>query len=320
MVCGIAVETLTPHFDGCFTSHAGVREAARFMENVSNIENSEIFVRVLTTSVNPVDIKTREGKYRAIRDDKLPFTLGRDFEGVLERVGQDVKDWQQGDEVIGFGSQWQGALAGFVVTEAQALAGRPTQMEGLTAAAVPLAALTARQELFDHGGLQAGERVLIHAGAGGVGPLAVQFARHKGAEVVATGSADSIDFVKSPGAARVIDYRKERFEDVAQDVDPVFDLIGGETQERLWKVIKHGGTLIVTLTEASAVQAAAHGAHGARWTARPDGRQLAEMAALIESGDVRVSVVETFTFDKVAEALAKLEKVMDTEKNCHKGG
>jgi len=269
---------------------------------------NEVLVRVRAASVNPVDIKTREGQYPAIREDKLPYTLGRDFAGVVARAGANVKDWREGDEVYGFVGQGQGAYAQLVKVDQGALARRPSTIDFVTAGAVPLAALTAWQGLFDHGCLEAGERVLIHAGSGGVGHFAVQFAKVKGAEVFATAPGDGVEFVRALGADHVIDYRAQRFEDAARDVDLVFDLIGGETQRRSWTVLKNGGALISTLTEPSQTEAADRGARAERYTAQPNGRQLAEIGALIDKGRVQVKTAGTFPFDAAAEALARLEK------------
>ncbi|SDR51458.1 NADPH:quinone reductase [Paraburkholderia fungorum] len=276
--------------------------------DVPPIGPNEVLVRVKAASVNPVDIKTRDGKYPVIGEDKLPFTLGRDFAGTLERVGQSLSGWEHGAEVFGFVGQGQGALAEFVVIVASGLAPRPASMDSTAAAAVPLAALTAWQGLFDQGGLQKGQRVLIHAGAGGVGHLAVQFARHVGAEVFATATGDGVEFVESLEADHVIDYKKQPFEEVARDMDLVFDLIGGETQSRSWQTVKRDGTMISTLTEPSATEAARHGAHAARYTARPDGAQLAEIGRLIDAGEVKVNVIATYPFASAADALARLEK------------
>lgn len=269
---------------------------------------NEVLVRVQTASVNPVDIKTRAGEYPLIREDRLPYTLGRDFAGVVERVGADVGEWKRGDEVYGFVGQGQGAYAEFVVVDAQALARRPATVDAVTAGAVPLAALTEWQGLFDHGGLEAGQRVLIHAGAGGVGHFAVQFAQRMGAEVFVTASGDGVEFVRSLGADHVIDYHAQRFEEVARDMDLVFDLVGGDTQRRSWAVVAPGGALISTLNEPSQTEAASHGAHAARYTARPDGTQLARIASLIDEGEVRVEVVGTYPFDATGDALARLAK------------
>jgi len=268
----------------------------------------EVLVRVQVASANPVDIKTRAGHYPLIGENKLPYTLGRDFAGVVERAGGGVTEWNQGDEVYAFVGQGQGAYAEFVAVEAKALARRPAKVDAVTAGAIPLAALTAWQGLFDHGGLEAGQRVLIHAGAGGVGHFAVQFARHEGAEVFVTASGDGIEFVRSLGADHMIDYRSERFEEVARDMDLVFDLVGGDTQSRSWAAIAPGGALISTLTEPSQAEASSHGARAARYTARPDGHQLARIASLIDEGKVRVKIAEVFPFDAVADALARLEK------------
>lgn len=268
----------------------------------------EVLVRVRAASANPVDNKTRAGEYPMIREDKLPYTLGRDFAGVVERTGPDVAQWKQGDEVYGFVGQGQGAYAEFVVVDQAALAHPPVNVDTVTAAAVPLAALTAWQGLFDHGEVDPGQRVLIHAGAGGVGHFAVQFAKHRGAKVFVTASGDGIDFVRSLGADHVIDYKSQQFEALAPDMDLVFDLVGGKTQERSWNVIARGGALISTLTEPSQAEAATHGARAARYTARPDGGQLARIAALIDAGVVRVTVAETFPFDAAPAALARLEK------------
>lgn len=270
--------------------------------------NHEVLIRVRTASANPVDLKTRAGKYPLIGEDQLPYTLGRDFAGVVEAAGDDVTQWKPGDEVYGFVGQGQGAYAEFVVVDANALARRPAKVDWVVAGAVPLAALTAWQGLFDHGALDAGARVLIHAGAGGVGHFAVQFAKTMGAQVFVTASGDGIEFVRRLGADRVIDYSTQRFEDAAPDMDLVFDLVGGQTQERSWSVLKAGGALISTLTEPSQSEAARRGARGARYTARPDGAQLAEIARLIDQGQVDVKVTATFPFDAAGEALAGLEQ------------
>ncbi|MFC0398765.1 NADP-dependent oxidoreductase [Paraburkholderia rhizosphaerae] len=268
----------------------------------------EVLVQVLAAGVNPVDVKTREGHYPMIRDDALPYTLGRDFAGKVVRAGgKHALQWRTGQQVFGFVGQGQGAFADFVVVDATALAEPPHTVDIATAGAVPLAALTAWQGLFEHGLLERGERVLVHAAAGGVGHLAVQFAREKGAEVFATASGDGVDFVRSLGVDNVIDYRTQRFEDIARDMDLVFDLVGGDTQSRSWAVVKRGGALISTLTEPSQTEAAKRGARGARYTARPDGSQLNTIAALIDAGRVKVRVAQRFGVRDLKQAFARIE-------------
>lgn len=215
----------------------------------------EMLLRVRAAGVNPVDLKTRAGQYPLIREDALPYALGRDCCGVVERVGENV-EWAPGDEVFAFVGQGPGAYAEYVKLDGAAAARRPVSIDATVAGAVPLAALTAWQGLFDHGGLDRGERVLIHAGAGGVG----HFAKEKGAEVFVTASEDGIEFVRSLGADHVIDYRHQHVEDLVPEADLVLDLVGGETQTRSWNVVAKGGALISTLTEPSQTDASRRGA------------------------------------------------------------
>lgn len=276
--------------------------------DVPDPTDNEVLVRVQTAGVNPVDLETLAGQYPLIGEGQLPYTLGRDFAGVVERVGDDVTRWKAGDAVFAFVGQGQGAYAEYVLADEHTLARPPRKADVFTAGAVPLAALTAWQGLFDHGGLKARDRVLIHAGAGGVGHFAVQFARYKGAEVFVTASGDGVEFVRELGADHVIDYSTQRFEDIAHDMDLVFDLVGGETQTRSWAVVAYGGALISTLNEPSQADASNHGARAKRYTAQPDGAQLAVIASLIQDGKVVVKVAETYPFDATREALARQEE------------
>ncbi len=268
----------------------------------------EVLVRVHAASVNPVDYKTREGAYPLIRENALPFTLGRDLSGVIERVGEGVSGWKPGQPVYAFLGQGQGAYAQFAIVPATALARKPNTTDYQVASAVPLAALTAWQGLFEHGLLASGERVLIHAGAGGVGHFAVQFARAKGAQVYVTASGDGVDFVRSLGIENVIDYKTQRFEDAVRDVDLVFDLVGGDTQQRSWRVIRNGGALVSTINEPSQAEASKHGARAMRYTAHPDGKVLAQIAEMIDGARVRVVVAARFSFDAARDALARVER------------
>ena len=184
----------------------------------------------------------------------------------------------------------------------------PGALDRIAAAAVPLAALTAWQGLFDHGGLQAGQRVLIHAGAGGVGHFAVQFAKAKGAHVITTVSTDDVAFAHSLGADEVVDHTKERFETKLRDIDLVYDLVGDETQEHSWAVLKKGGTLVTTLAEPSQDKANAIGVRALRCTAQSNAAQLREIDALIQAGKVRPLVSRKFAYGDAKEALRGLEQ------------
>jgi NADPH:quinone reductase-like Zn-dependent oxidoreductase len=268
----------------------------------------QALIRVEAASLNPVDHKTREGKYPLVRQNQLPYTLGRDCAGILEEtIGARVPGVATGEAVYAFVGQGQGAYARYVVVPTEAVARKPASLDFATAAAVPLAALTAWQGIFEHGGLRAGQRLLIHGASGGVGHLALQFGKAAGAEVFVTASGDAAEFLYGLGADRVIDYKNEDFEKEARDIDVVFDLIGGQTQERSWNVVKDGGALISTLNEPSQEQARERGVRAGRYTARPDGRQLAEIAGLIDDGKVRVKLARVFAFADMEAAQQQLQ-------------
>ena len=266
----------------------------------------EVLVKVEAASLNPVDYKIRGGKYPLVKDDKLPFVLGRDFSGTV--VHSDDAALPAGTLVHGLLGIEHGSFAQYTVARADTLARVPGAIDRIVAAAVPLAGLTAWQGLIDHGRLQAGQRVLIHAGAGGVGHLAVQFAKARGATVVTTVSTDDVAFARSLGADEVIDHTQERFESRLAGIDLVYDLVGGETQERSWAVLKKGGALVSTVQEPSQEKANAIDVRAMRYTAEPDADQLREIDALIESGKVRPLVTRTFAYGDAKEALRGLEQ------------
>lgn len=265
----------------------------------------EVRIRVMAASVNPVDYKMRNGGY--LPKDALPLTLGRDVAGVVDAVGPGEDQFKVGDAVFAMLDRDHGGYVEFVAQTVENCAGKPAKLDFIQAAAVPLAGLTAWQGLFDHGRLEAGQRVLIHGAGGGVGHMAVQFARARGASVIATCSTADVDFVKSLGASEVIDYKTERFEDRVQDVDLVFDLVAGETQDRSWAVLKDGGALISTLKEPDKARAQAKHARAARYMAEPNGAQLAEIGRLIDQGQVMPRIDRVFPLDEAAKAEATLE-------------
>jgi len=271
-------------------------------------KQGELLVKVEAASLNPVDWKIRAGKYPLVGQDKLPYVLGRDFSGTVVRAPGVDGGFAPGTLVHGLLAIERGSFAQYVVARVDEIARVPGALDRLAAASVPLAGLTAWQGLFDHGALKTGQRVLIHAGAGGVGHLAVQFAKARGATVFATASTDDVGFVRSLGADEVIDYKKERFEDKASDIDLVYDLIGGETQERSWAVLKRGGALVCTVAEPSQEKAETYGVRALRYTAASNAGQLREIDALIEAGQVRPLVSRTFAFGDVEQALASVEQ------------
>jgi len=267
--------------------------------------DDEVLVRVAAASINPVDWKTAADEFPPKGADQLPFALGRDLSGRIEALGTRAHNMLSvGDRVMAFIGQDRGAQADYVVVKAVELVATPEQIDDATAAALPLAAMTAWQGLFDHGKLEAGQRVLIHGAAGGVGHLAVQFAVWKGATVFATASERDLDYVRSLGVERAIDYKNERFEDHATDLDLVYDTQGGETQARSFTVLKKGGTMVSTLDPDEAKGRELGIRTVPRWHAEPNGAQLAQVAELVAAGTVKVAVDRTFSFDQVREAYA----------------
>lgn len=276
---------------------------------------TEVLVRVHAAGINPVDWKTRGGTGMAGLLGEPPFTLGWDVSGVVEEVGFGVTTLKAGDEV--YGMPWfprvANAYAEYVTAPARQWARKPATIDHVHAAAVPLAALTAWQAVVDTAQVQAGQRVLITAAAGGVGHFAVQFARHLGAHVIATASAARHPWLKELGAGESIDYTTTRFEDAVADVDVVIDLVGDahdQTSTRSLKVLRPGGLLVAIPAGVSAELAEAAEATGVRVTpflVEPDGTALAAIAGLIDAGEVAVEVEETFPLEQAGTAHARGE-------------
>ncbi|MBI2298532.1 MAG: NADP-dependent oxidoreductase [Armatimonadetes bacterium] len=268
----------------------------------------ELLVRVRACGVNPVDWKVRAGMTRSWLALELPLTLGWDLAGTVEDVGCDANGFAEGDEVFAYtGVRNPGVYSEYAALDADIAARKPTSLDHAHAAAVPLAGLTAWQALFDHAGLQEGQTVLIHAAAGGVGHFAVQLARWKGARVIGTGSAHNEGFVRAIGADQFVDYPNQRFEDVARDVDAVFDTVGGETRERSWGVLKRGGFLVSICGRPTDEEAAAHGVRAKGFLVKPDARELYDLAALIDDGYVRVEVSSAYPLAEAGRAHAESE-------------
>jgi NADPH:quinone reductase-like Zn-dependent oxidoreductase len=245
----------------------------------------EVLIRVHAAGVNPIDWKVREGHMKDFWPHKFPLILGWDLSGVVEELGRGVPRFKIGDEVYSVPDvSRDGAYAEYIVVRESELALKPKSLHHIRAAAVPLAALTAWQSLFDTAQLQPGQRVLIHAGSGGVGHFAVQLAKWKGAYVFATASTKNQDLLRELGVDEPIDYTQQRFENVARNIDIVLDTIGGETQERSWKVLRQGGILVSLVQPPSEEKAKALGVRAAFVAGHPSGAQLAEIAKMIDSG------------------------------------
>jgi len=248
----------------------------------------EVRVHIHAAGVNPVDWKIREGHFGQI---PMPSIMGSDFSGEIEALGADVREFRVGQMVFGSVADESGSYAEYALAPVSHLAEKPREIDHIQAAAIPVPAMTAWQALFDEAKLKAGQKVLIHAAAGGVGSFAVQFAKWKGAHVIGTASGANAALVRSLGVDEFIDYRTTRFEDVAKDVDVVFDTVGGETQERSWKVLKKGGVLVSIVQPPSEQSAKAQNVRGVFM--REDAtrnEELRQIARLIADGEVKVNV------------------------------
>jgi NADPH:quinone reductase-like Zn-dependent oxidoreductase len=268
---------------------------------------TEIRVRVAVAGVNPVDWKTRAGAGMAAVIGPPPFTLGWDVAGTVDAVGAGVTRFSVGDAV--FGMPWfpraAGAYAEFVTAPSRHFAHRPAGLSEVEAGALPLAGLTAWQSLVDVAHVQPGERVLVHAAAGGVGHLAVQIAKARGAHVIGTASVAKHNLLHDLGVDEAVDYRAEVFERVLEPVDLVLDLVGGEVPVRSLDVLRPDGRLVCVPSSAAAEAVAAAAERDLRATGmlvEPDGNGLEELARLVDDRRLRVLVAETFPLERASHA------------------
>lgn len=270
----------------------------------------EILVRVEGIGTNPVDYKTRMGRGVAGRlgDHPFPLILGWDISGIVEQAPADSR-FAIGDAVYGMVGfpQVGGAYAEYAVAWPDELARAPQSIDLTGAAAVPLVALTVWQAMFEAGQLQAQERVLIHAAAGGVGHIAVQLAKWRGAQVIGTASGSNADYLRQLGVDAVVDYQQTPFEAAVSDVDMVFDAVGGDTLERSYAVLKPGGRLITITAQPSPEKAAAFGVKAQHVLVRPSGEQLEQITALIDAGVLKPTIQQQLPLRDAREAHRLLE-------------
>lgn len=291
---------------------------------------TDVLIAVRAAAVNPIDFKIRSGMQRAVVRWKLPHTMGMDAAGVVEAVGEEVTRFSSGDEVYCSPTHRRpGTYADKVAVDESAVAFKPRNVSFAQAAGVPLAGLTAWQALVDAVNVGPGDRVLVQAGAGGVGSLAIQIAKHRGAEVVTTCSPRNEALVRRLGADDVIDYRKRDVVEAVGSCDVVFDTLGGQARDDSLKLLGRGGRM-VSIMGGIPEAVTRHGAHlgvavaagglvgfGLRCMARgvrfryvvrkPDGDDLAELTALIEAGKIEPVVDSVLPLDEVAEAHKKSE-------------
>lgn len=263
----------------------------------------EVLIRVHAASVNPIDWKIRGGFGKELFNYQMPLILGWDVAGTIEAVGPEVDKFELGAPVYGYTSlRRDGAYAEFAIAKQEEIAAKPVSLDFVQAAAVPIAALTTWQALFDTAALQVNQKVLIHAASGGVGSIAVQLTKAKGAYVIGTASARNADFVRELGVDEFIDYQSTQFETVVHDVDVVFDTIGGDTQERSFGVLRTGGFLVSIVGAPSPELTAQYGVRSAMLPAQPNATQLSEITELIDSGKVKPFVETVLPLSEARQA------------------
>jgi NADPH:quinone reductase-like Zn-dependent oxidoreductase len=263
----------------------------------------EVLIRVRAAGVNPVDWKIRGGFGKERFKHQMPLILGWDVAGTIEATGSEAKRFKTGDAVYGYTSLFRnGAYAEYAIAKESEIAKKPASLDFVQAAAVPVGALTAWQALFDTAGLKANQKVLIHAAAGGVGSMAVQLAKAKGAYVIGTASARNTDFLQQLGVDEIIDYQATPFETVVRDVDVVLDAIGGDTQEHSFSVLRKGGVLVSIVAPPSEETAAKYGVKSAMTGVQPNGAQLEEITQLIDKGQVKPFVETVLPLSEARQA------------------
>jgi NADPH:quinone reductase-like Zn-dependent oxidoreductase len=291
---------------------------------IPSVGPRDVLIELHAASVNPVDWKIRQGLQQAFIRYRLPHVLGLDGSGVVVEVGRKVTRFAVGDEVFTSPTHRRsGTYAEYVAVDEAAVAHKPRRLDHAQAAAIPLAAQTAH-ECFEAAGLKAGDRVFIQAGAGGVGHLAIQMAKHLGAFVTASCSGRNVSFVRELGADEVVDYTTTRYDDVLRDYDMVLDALGGEHHQRSLSVLKEGGHLVTIVggvpdavkehgpllgavvamgkLAALKISAASRGLRLSYVVRSPNGDRLAAIAAMVEEGALTPVIDRSYPLEEIAEA------------------
>src|SRR5215210_5092768 len=273
----------------------------------SNPSAGKVLVIVKAAGVNPVDWKIREGYMQQMVPLQFPSTLGMDFSGVIEKLGEDISDIKQGDEVygqVGVLTRGSGAFAEMALANADTIAHKPRTLSHEEAAGLPLVGVSAWQALVENIGLSGGQKILIHGGAGGIGSIAIQLAKHLGAYVATTVSTNDKEFAKERGANEAIDYKTQTFEDLLpHDYDAVFDTVGGETYSRSFKVLKKGGIIISMLEQPNQELMDQFGVKAVYQFTQVNRERLTRLAQWVDQNNIHVNVERTFPLEEARAAL-----------------
>lgn len=275
---------------------------------VPDIGPDDVLVRVVAASINPVDWKVRAGYLARMIPHRMPLTLGWDVSGVVVASGSDVTRWQVGDAVYARPDLARnGTYAEFVAIRATECARKPRTVSHVEAASLPLAGITAWEAMMDTAQVRAGQRVLVHAGSGGVGSLAIQLLKAAGAIVVATASGRNRALVESLGVDQFVDYTTTKVADAVEPVDAVFDTIGGEVQEASWPLLTPGGIQVSIISPPDEARAAAMGVRAGFVFIGPNAPVLDRLAAMVDGGKLRPVVGAEFALEDIAQAHALSE-------------
>lgn len=260
------------------------------------IKADQVLIEMHATSINPIDWKVRAGYMAEGMEAEFPLILGWDAAGVITEVGKDVRQFKVGDEVFARPAMENGSYTEYLAVDENLVALKPKNISFNEAAAVPLAGLTAWQCLLDFGQIKKGDKVLIHAGSGGVGSFAIQIAKSFGAYVLSTASGSNEEFLEELGVDEFINYETTDFTDVAQDLDLVVDTMGGEILEKSLEVVKNGGRLVSIAGEPNEEKAKEKDITVKALWLDPNGKQLAELGELMEKGEVKAYIGHKFPF------------------------
>jgi NADPH:quinone reductase-like Zn-dependent oxidoreductase len=276
--------------------------------SVPSLPPGKILVNVKAAGVNPIDWKIREGYMQQMVPLQFPSTLGMDFSGVIKQIGENVpSDFKQGDEVYGQASVLRGgsgAFAEVALVDKDTIAYKPKTLNHLQSAALPLVGVSAWQAIVENIGLSKGQKILIHGGAGGIGSIAIQLAKHLDAYVATTANTNDKQFVQELGADQVVDYTTEKFEDTIHDYDAVFDTVAGDTYKKSFKVLKKGSGIIVSMLEQpNSELMKQYGVKALFQFTQVNRERLTKLAEWVDQNNIKVNVDKTFSLDEAARAL-----------------
>jgi len=265
----------------------------------------QVLVEVHAASVNPFDWKVREGQVQKTAQLSFPATLGGDVAGAVAELGEGVTGFEIGQAVYGQANALSGvgSFAEFAPVAVNFLASKPKSVDFATTAALPLAGVSSYQALVEHIGLQRGQKILIHGGAGGIGSFAIQLAKHLGVYVATTATAEDTDYVKSLGADEVIDYKTQAFEEILHDYDAVYDTVGGETFTKSYQVLKPGGKLVSMLEQPNEELSKRYSVEAISQFTRVTTERLTKLAELVDQGAIKVNIDKTFPLEQASQAL-----------------